>query len=154
MSDAVAVAIDIRDVPAGLVAAVDRDASERNTSVSDRITTILCSRYGLAYEPNGYPYTAGGTSDHWNLRIPERLRDALRGHAKAVGGTMTGCALLAISAHYGLPAESPRKRVEPLLPGGELSEVKQRHRAGESLRSLSLEYGVTRKALTRAIRET
>lgn len=154
MSEPMSVPIDIRDVPRELVEAVDRDAQALNVSISDRISAILCERYGLTHEPTGYRYTAGGASDHWNIRVPERVRATLLGHAIAIGGTTTGCVLLAVSAHYGLPPISPLRRVEPILTGDEIRSAREKHTAGASLRALATEFGVTRKALTRAIRET
>lgn len=151
----VAVAIDIRDVREDIVAAVDADAEATNTSMNEKLVQILCERYGVPYTQGDYPYTAGAASTHWNLRIPERLRKTLKAHAQATGNTMTGCVLLTVAHHYGLSAVSARKRVEPVLDPGKVAEARARNDngRGESLRKLASEYGVTRKALTRAIRE-
>jgi hypothetical protein len=143
-------AIDIRDVPEEIRAAVDREAAERDMAINDVVGEILASRYGLKWTRSSSSYQGGG-SDHWLLRMPVKLRDTLRGHAENVDGTLTGVVLLNLAARYGLPTQSPRRR------GGGLdealvAEARRRHAAGESLRALSRDYGIKRETLTKAIR--
>lgn len=144
--------IDVRGVPADVRAAVTADAASRSVSLNDVVSEIAAARYGVAFEPSGYPFI-GSDSDHWNLRVPVVVRDTLRGHATAIGGTVTGCLLLALQQHYGLPTTSPTRRTgRPGLDPETVGAARRRNEAGESLRSLSREYGVKRETLTKAIR--
>jgi hypothetical protein len=146
--------INVRDVPPSIRAAVMADAMERDLSINNVVTGILAQRYGLAWTETKYGYTdAPGESDQWVLRVPPELRDAIRGHAKAIrGGTMTGCVLLALADHYRLPAQAPRARRPSTLDPDIVRAARIRHGEGESIRSLAREYGIARESLTRAIR--
>lgn len=116
MSD---VSVWIGDVPLAIREAVEADAGNRNTSVTNVIVGVLAERYGVEWKPSGYPSTStSGEATTWVVRMPTALREVLRSHAKSVKGTITGCVLLALSQHYGLPAESPRKRRPRRLPHG------------------------------------
>lgn len=145
--------IDIRGVPADVRAAVQADAANRGVSLTDVVGEVVAGRYGVRWEPSGYPNVGGGDTDHWNLRVPVVLRDALKATAEAIGGTITGCLILALQQHYGLATTAPTRRTgRPGLDPEVVKTARQRHDAGESLRSLSAEYGVKRETLTKAIR--
>lgn len=146
-------AIDIRGVPDDIREAVNADAETRGVSTNDVVGGVLAARYGVPWTDSGYPSGAPRTGDHWNLRISVQMREALRGHAKAVGGTITGCVMLALAQHYGLPTRPPKRRgtgIDPQI----VMEARARwdRGRGESLRTLSREYGVKRETLTKAIR--
>lgn len=147
-------AIDIRNVPEDVRDRVYLDAADRGVSMNDVVVEILARRYGVPWEPTGYPHVQSGSdSDHWNLRVPVVVRDALRAHADAVGGTVTGCLLLALTDHYDLPQVAPQRRVKRAgYPAEMVEDARRRHQQGESIRSLSREYGVKRETLTKAIR--
>jgi len=148
------VGIDVRKVPADIRQRVDAEAAVEGVSRNDVIVRVLSGRYGVPYEATGYPYTPdGGDSDQWGLRVPVMLRDVIRAHAATVGGTQPGVILLALAQHYGLPAQSPRKRGSRSLSPAVIREAQRRHYdGGESIRSLAREYGVKRETLTAAIR--
>lgn len=148
-----ATAIDIRGIPDDIRIAVVADARARDVSVNDAVTECLAARYGLPWEASGYPYTVtADAGDHWNFRVSVQLRDTLRAHAGAVGGTITGCVLLALSDRYALPPHSTRRRVPGIDPQI-VAEARRLHREeGVSLRKLSKRYGVKRETLTKAIR--
>lgn len=145
--------VDIRAVPEDVRARVAWEADDRNVSLNDLVVEIVARRYGIPWEPSGYPYVGGGESNHWNLRIPTVVRDALRAHARAIGGTITGCLILALQQNYGLPETNPRRRsgypgIDPEI----VAAARRRNADGESIRSLSRELGVNRGPLTKAIR--
>jgi len=100
------------DPPSAVREAVEADARARDVSLNDAVGEILARRYGLEWDSSGYPFSGTtGEAKDWGLRMPVALRDVIKAHAKALeGGTMRGCILLALSAHYDLPAQSPRKR--------------------------------------------
>jgi hypothetical protein len=146
-------AIDIRNVREDIRSHVNADAEKRGVSVNDVVGEILASRYGIPFVPTGYPYQGGSDSDHWNLRLSTVIRDAVRAHAEAVGGTSTGCILFALADHYGLDPISPKRRSGwPGLDPEMVTTARQRNEAGESIRSLSREYRVKRETLAKAIR--
>lgn len=148
------VGIDVRKVPEAIRQRVDAEAQLDGISRNDVIVRVLSGRYGVPYEPTGYPYNAdGGDSAQWGLRVPRVLRDVIRAHAETVGGTQPGVILLALADHYGLPAQSPRKRGVRRLSPAVVREAKRRNQAGESIRSLAREYGVKRETLSAAMRE-
>jgi len=104
-------AINVRNVPEALRSAVHEDMLARCRSLNDTVVTILARRYGVAWEPSGYGYTEAPESEQWTLRLPAQLMDVLRANKREVpGATMTGLVLNALSDHYGLPFEGPRKR--------------------------------------------
>jgi len=153
LSCAMIVGILVTEVPASIRAAVEADAQERNLSVNAVVVGVLASRYGVAHDATGYPYTETNGSDDWLVRMSPDLREAVRSHARAlIGGSQRGCVLLALSEHYGLTPESPRRRRDPAIDPDIVSAVRKRNEAGESLRSLAREYGVHRETLTRAVR--
>ncbi len=146
------VGIQVTEVPAAILDAVERDARKRNLSVNGIVVSILAQRYGVDYEAS-YPYTDTAGSAEWVVRMPEELRARIRTHARSlVSGSQRGVILLALAKHYGLEAESPRRRREPAIPEGIVEAARTRNRAGESIRSLAREYGVHRETLTRAVR--
>jgi hypothetical protein len=146
------VGIDVRKVPADIRQRVDAEAAVEGVSRNDVIVRVLSARYGVPYEPTGYPYTPdGGDSAQWGLRVPVMLREVIRAHALSVGGTQPGVILLALADHYGLPVQSPRKRGSRSLSPAIVREAQRRNQAGESIRSLAREYGVKRETLTAAM---
>jgi len=148
------VGIDVRKVPADIRQRVDAEAAVEGISRNDVIVRVLSARYGVPYQPTGYPYTPdGGDSDQWGLRVPVMLREVIRAHAATVGGTQPGVILLALADHYGLAVQSPRKRGVRRLSPVVVREARRRNAAGESIRSLAKEYRVSRNALAEAINE-
>src|SRR5262245_27399676 len=147
------VAVQVSDVPREIARAVEQDAEKRNLSVNGIVCAILAQRYGVEYEST-YPYTGQlSGSAEWVIRMPAELRERIRLHARSlVLGSQRGVILLALAKHYGLEAESPRRRLEPAIPEDIVTAARARNRAGESLRSLATEYGVHRETLTRAVR--
>lgn len=143
--------VDIRNVPDAIVLAVDADARQRGVSRNDVIAETVAQRYGLDWKPSGYPYLEADLSDHWNLRLTATMRDALKAHARAIGGTMTGCVLLALGSRYGIRVAPPRRRGKTMDPRV-VADARDRHANGESLRKLAAEYRVGRRQLTAAIR--
>lgn len=145
--------LNVKDVPAAVRKAVEEDARERDVSVNDVQGEILARRYGLAWEPSGYPYSGTSGSDQWVIRIPRALRDAIKGHAEGAKLTQRGCVLLALSDHYGMEPVSPRKRSRYQLDPQVVREARRLHdEEGISFRELSRKFGIRRDTLTKAIR--
>jgi len=146
--------IDIRDVPVEIRDAVIDDATGCGVSVNDAVGSVLAKHYGVEWEPSGYPFLdAERATGHWNLRIPETLRDAIQAHGRAIDGTLTGCVLFVLADHYGLTPVSPRRRSRRALDPATIEAARARHEDdGVSLRQLAREYGVTRRTVTHAIR--
>jgi hypothetical protein len=147
-------AIHIRNVPEDIRAKVLADAESRNTSVNDVLGEILSTRYGLAWEPTGYRYTAS-KSEQWFIRMPAVLKHTIQAHADAIGGKQTGCVLLALAQHYNLDAPTTKTRRPPpdsQLAADVMAEIRRRVDAGESIRALEREYGLPRMTLNRALR--
>jgi hypothetical protein len=148
------VGIDVRKVPEAIRERVEAEAAAAGISRNEVVVRVLSARYGVPYEATRYPYTEGdGDSDHWLLRVPRMLREVIRAHAESVNGTQPGVVLYALADHYGLPAQSPRKRGVSRLSPAIVREARRRNQAGESIRALAREYGVKRETLTAAIRQ-
>lgn len=148
-------AIDIRNVPPEIASCVYADARSGGRSITDVVCAILARRYGVAYEPSGYPYVDPSGTSQWNLRIPADLMAAIDAHARSVdGGTKTGVVLMALADHYALATVSPRRRTNggSSLTPDVIAELRRRHKDGASLRALATEYGIHRKTVTKAIR--
>jgi hypothetical protein len=148
------IGLDIRKVPQAIVEAVETDARERDLSRNEAITRVLSLRYGVPWESTGRKYSeADGTTDHWQLRLPVTLHGAIRAHADALpGGTGPGVVLYALSDHYGLEPQSPRKRIARLSPAI-IREARRRKDSGESVRSIARDLHVNRNSLNKALRE-
>lgn len=146
------VAIDIRKVPADVRAAVDADARARGLSREAVVAEILAAKYKRKWEPTGYPHQPLTDTDHWNIRVPLPVKNQLVRDKERRGGTITGLVLYAIREHYGLPNEPPTRRSTGGIDEAIVTEARQRHQAGESIRSLSRHYRVKRETLTKAIR--
>lgn len=147
------VGINIHDVPKSIRTAVEDDARERDMSVNDVIMEILARRYKRKAHLSGYPFTFTSGAVTWLVRVPEPLRNAIRRHAERDRLTMRGCVLLALAAHYGVEQVSAYSRRIPLSIDPEIvSAARERHAAGESLRSISDDLGIRRPTLTKAIR--
>lgn len=147
------VVVDVRGVPTQVVAHATNDAGLRGMTLNDAVVGVVAGRYGIPYEPTGYPAQQTTQNDQFFLRMPSEVRDALRAHARAVGGTITGCVILSLQQHYGLPQDSPKRRGPPGLDADLIAEARRRNtEGGESVRSLAKDLGVTRGALTKALR--
>lgn len=144
--------LDIRNVPDEILQAAVEDARARNVTVNAAVVAILADRYAVRYDSPPYPFVGVGGSNHWNLRMPAVLADAIRAHAKATGATITGIVLRALAAEYGLPMMPTTPRKPPRLSADQIEEIRRRNSDGESIRSLATTFGVTRKTLTRALR--
>lgn len=148
------VGINIRDVPEPLREAVEADARERNLSVNDVQGEVLASYYAVPWTHGGRrknEYAYSGV-DQWVIRVPASLKALVRQHAEASGNTMRGIVLLILTRHYGLPPEDTHRRGGRVLDPDLVSELRSRHQAGESIRSLHRATGIKREILTRAIR--
>lgn len=147
------VGINIRDVPEAIREAVERDAESRNLSVNDVQGELLAEYYAVPWTHSGYPYTGTtGAVDQWIIRIPDSLKALIRQHAQASGNTMRGIVLLVLSRYYGLQPETASRRGGRVIDPETLAELRERHAAGESIRSLHRATGIKREILTRAIR--
>lgn len=143
-------AIDIRNVPEDIRAAVDADAEDRGVSVTDRVLEILAARYGVTVQLSGFPYIGTSGSNHWNVRMPPELHARIK--ADATGGrTILGCVLATVAAAYGIPFSAQRRSSRALGPTA-VRDLRRRHQQGESIRSLAREVGVKRETLSRLIR--
>jgi hypothetical protein len=146
-------AINVKEVPTPIRVAVTEDARERDISVADCIGETIADYYGVRWESSGYPFAGTGTgSDQWVVRLPSTLKALVHEHARRSGNTMRGIVLLILARHYGLEPQSPRKRGGRQLDDDTLRTLRERHAAGESIRSLSREYRVKRETLTKALR--
>lgn len=145
-------AIDIRNVPDDIVRAVNADAEDQNRSVADTVLAILGETYDFPVELSGYPYLGTAGSNHWNIRVPVGLRDAIKAHAKQLGGTILGTTLLAVAQAYDIPYSAQRRTPSRLTPMM-VADLRRRNRNGESIRTLAREVGVKRETLSRAIRD-
>lgn len=144
-------AINIRNVRADIVHAVDEDARRRKKSRNEVVVEILTVRYGLPVPDGGGRYQHG-TSDQWLIRVPDSVYAAVTAHARQVNGTLPGCVMLAIAAEYRLPTVDPRKRGARSLTPEQETEARRRVNAGEiSQRQLAKELGVTRKVIAAAV---
>jgi hypothetical protein len=146
-------AIHVRNVPDPIREKVTADAREHNVSVTDLVGEIVARHYGLGWEPTGYPFSGAGRN-HWFIRMPRVLKHTLDAAADASGNTVTGCVLVAVAKHYGLPEPSARRRtaVEPQLSDAQIVEARRRYDAGEvSGRKLAEEMGVNRELMRRVL---
>ena len=148
------VGINVRDVPEPLRRAVEEDARERNLSVNDVQGELLAAHYAVPWTHAGrrrheYPYSG---VDQWVIRVPASLKGLIRQHAEASGNTMRGIILLILSRHYGQSPERAVRRGGRVIDPDTLAELRERHAAGESIRSLHRATGIKREILTRAIR--
>ena len=145
-------AIHVRNVPDNIRTKVTDDAREHNVSVTDLVGEIVARHYGLGWEPTGYPFSGAGRN-HWFIRMPRVLKHTLDAAAQASGNTVTGCVLVAVAKHYGLPEPSAARRVpEPQLTPEQIAEARRRYDAGEMRgRKLAEEMGVNRELMRRVL---
>lgn len=147
-------AINVRNVRPDIRAAVVRDAQDRTISVNDTVGEILAAHYGLSWETAAYGATES-TSQQWYLRMPSVLKHTIQAHAEKAGGKQTGVILWILARHYGLPNASLKsRRAVPPLPvtKKQMEKIRARVGAGESIRKLEREYGLTRGTLNRTLR--
>ena len=145
------VMLDIKNVPAGVVRAVNAEARRRNVAATDVIVQHVAVWFSRRHEPSGYEFREP-VGDHWNLRVPVDLRDVIRASARERGGTMTGVVIMILQTAYGITPHPVARRVPPVVDGRIVAAARKRHEAGESIRSLSRRYGIKRETLAKAMR--
>lgn len=145
-------AVNVKEVPPEIGDAVEADAQERNVSVADAIGEAIADYYGVPWEHSGYPYTGTTGATQWVIRLPEELKALIYLHAKRTANAQRGIILFILSRHYGLAEESPRKRGARKLDDDLIRSLRERHAAGESIRSLHRATGGSRESLTKALR--
>lgn len=147
------VGVNVEDVPAAVRAAVEADAAERDDNRNNVACEIVAAHIGYPWTPTKYGYRAADGATTWNLRMPRAMRDRLSAHARRQGHSQRGVILNALELHYDLPVSSARPRPSqpsPLTPE-QVNEVRIRHEAGESVRSLARRFGVMRPTIDRAL---
>ena len=144
----------VEDVPSAVIQAVERDAQERDISRLDVVGQIVADQFRQPWELSGYPFRVADGSTTWNIKMSDSLKSKLWQHAKERGLTQRGTIILILQLHYGLPTSSARRRPShPPLSPDLIRDARDRHDAGESLRSLERRYGVKRETLAKAIRQ-
>jgi predicted HicB family RNase H-like nuclease len=145
-------AIDLRDVPEKIVRAVERDAARTNSSVNDTVVRVLSEAANVPVEPTGYPSRTRPGSDHWNVRMPVELREAVRKHAAVDDATITAFVFRALAERYRLALPATGRRTAPRFSTRQTNEIRRRHGEGESIRALSRRYGAKRETIARVVR--
>lgn len=146
------VAIDVRGVPEKIVRAVEREATRTDSSVNDTVVRALAEAVNESIAPSGYPARSRPGSDHWNVRMPERLRTAVRRDATAQGATLTAFVLRTLAARYRLTLPPTARRSAPRFDTRTTNAIRRRHKDGESIRSLARRYGAKRETIARVLR--
>lgn len=146
------VAIDVRGVPEKIVRAVEREATRNDASVNDTVVRALSEAVNEPVVPSGYPARSRPGSDHWNVRMPARLREAIRREAKAEGATLTAFVLRTLAARYRLSLPPTARRSTPRFDVRTANSIRRRHAEGESIRSLARRYGAKRETIARVVR--
>jgi predicted HicB family RNase H-like nuclease len=100
----------VPDVPKRIVRALNREAKQRNVSVSEVAAGILAAHYGVPLEPTNSHYIPVTSEARLMPRVPVEVRQALREQAAANGATMSGLVRQALAAHYGFNPPAPTRR--------------------------------------------
>ncbi len=145
------VAIDLRDVPEKIVRAVEREAARNDSSVNDTVVQALAEATGVPVEASGYPARSRPGSNHWNVRMPEALRAAIRAEAKRGSATMTAFVFRTLAARYRLSLPPADRRVVPRFDTRTVNAIRRRHADGESIRSLARRYSAKRETIARVV---
>jgi hypothetical protein len=102
----------VHAIPDNVRAAVERDASERDVSLTYVIGTVVATSLGMAWTgAKGYPFR-GTTSPgaKWVIQLPVEIKGALQERAKEAGAAMARLIVAMLAEHYGLPIPSPKHR--------------------------------------------
>lgn len=111
MGAAPTVSIIVSDVPARLRRALVRDAQQRDVSVNHAAVAPLCLAYGVALPgANGRYVDVDPDQAAMTLRVPPMLRTRLRTKAAQDDATIRGLVIACLASHYGLPAQSTKRR--------------------------------------------
>jgi hypothetical protein len=106
------VKILVADAPAEMKAAVDRAASESDSSRNEIVASAIAARYGLKYVSTGSPYTPGAdlSAGPWSIEVPENVRRKLRVEAARRGGTISGLIRETLALRFDLSPEPVTRR--------------------------------------------
>lgn len=98
------VSLIIQDVPEKIALCVEDQAAERDIPIGHVIGEMLCSRYGIYFNPpreQKRPDRETG-SRNWVVRVPPELREAIRTDAEITGATLRGVCLQALAERCGI----------------------------------------------------
>jgi predicted HicB family RNase H-like nuclease len=100
----------VPDVPKRIIRALNREAKQRNVSVSEVAAGILAAQYGVPLEPTNSHYIPVTSEARLMPRVPVEVRQALREQAAANGATISGLVRQSLARHYNFSPPDPRRR--------------------------------------------
>ena len=101
----------VHTIPDNVRAAVERDAAEREVSLTYVVGQIIADALGMPYTgAKGYPFRGSTGAAKWVFQLPADLKDALQARARANGHAMARLIVAMAADHYGLPIPSPKDR--------------------------------------------
>lgn len=101
----------VHAIPDNVRARVERDAAERDVSITFVVGSVVADALGMLYTgAKGYPFrgTTGGAK--WVIQLPVEIKAALQERAKASGAAMARLIVAMLAEHYKLPIPSPKDR--------------------------------------------
>ena len=116
----------IHAVPDNVCTAVERDAAERDVSLTYAVGTVIARALGMEWTGSqGYPFR--GTicpADKWVIQLPVEIKGALQARAKEAGAPMARLIVAMLAEHFGLPIPSPKHRSlsQPRDEGGRFGQ--------------------------------
>jgi hypothetical protein len=106
------VPVMVHAIPDNIREAVERDASERDVSLTYAVGSVVASALGMSWTgAKGYPFR-GTTSPgaKWVIQFPVEIKVALQERAREEGAAMARLIVAFLAEAHGLPIPSPKDR--------------------------------------------
>lgn len=122
------VPVMVHAIPDDVREAVERDAAERDVSLTYAIGTAIAQALGMSWTgAKGYPFR-GTTSPgaKWVIQLPIEVKAALQERAQENGSAMARLIVAMLAERHGLPIPSPKDRRSVSQPRDERGRFGQR----------------------------
>jgi hypothetical protein len=101
----------VHTIPDNVRAAVERDAAERDVSITYAVGTVVADALGMIYSGSkGYPFRGSTGAAKWVIQLPLDVKEALQARAKETGAAMARLIVAMLAEHHRLPIPSPKDR--------------------------------------------
>ena len=106
------VPVMVHAIPDDVRAAVERDAAERDVSLTYAVGSVVSQALGLSWTgAKGYPFRGTTSPDaKWVIQFPNEVKAALQERARESGAAMARLIVAMLAEHHGLPIPSPKDR--------------------------------------------
>lgn len=123
------VPVMVHAIPDNVRAAVERDASERDVSLTYLVGTVISEALGMSWTgAKGYPFRGTTGAAKWVISFPENIKLALQARAEEEGAAMARLIVAMLAEHYRLPIPSPKDRRSLSQPRDKRGRFGQRSR--------------------------